>query len=165
MNEKKTLRRKLFDLGLSMARSGEHTDHRSIFAELRRPHRLLSRSVRAGISRRPQAIRHRLRRNPKERQVEINRDAYTVRRAGCGPHAAGMRKRSRRMKPRAAALVGCATMAVHTSGPALVPRRYSEASRTGTSPAGFPRFPRGPQCCCYRGSTDLSCWRGVQRTH
>ena len=44
------------------------------------------------------------------------------------------------MKPRAAALVGCATMAVHTSGPALVPRRYSEASRTGTSPAGFPRF-------------------------
>ena len=35
MNEKETLRRKLLDLGLSMARSGEHTDHRSIFAELR----------------------------------------------------------------------------------------------------------------------------------
>ena len=36
MNEKETLRRSLLDLGLSMARSGEHTDHRSIFAELRR---------------------------------------------------------------------------------------------------------------------------------
>ena len=36
MNEKETLRGKLLGLGLSMARSGEHTDHRSIFAELRR---------------------------------------------------------------------------------------------------------------------------------
>jgi len=36
MNEKETVRRKLLDHGLNMARSGEHTDHRSIFAELRR---------------------------------------------------------------------------------------------------------------------------------
>ncbi len=36
MNEQETVRRQLLDRGLSMARSGEHTDHRSIFAELRR---------------------------------------------------------------------------------------------------------------------------------
>lgn len=36
MNEKETVRRKLLDHGLNLARSGEHTDHRSIFAELRR---------------------------------------------------------------------------------------------------------------------------------
>ena len=36
MNEKETVRRKLLDDGLNMARSGEHSDHRSIFAELRR---------------------------------------------------------------------------------------------------------------------------------
>ena len=36
MNEKETVRRKLLDYGLNMARSGKHSDHRSIFAEIRR---------------------------------------------------------------------------------------------------------------------------------
>ena len=36
MNETETIRRKLLEEGLSMARTGQHTDHRSIFAELRR---------------------------------------------------------------------------------------------------------------------------------
>src|SRR5215207_8151635 len=93
------------------------------------PHRLLDRSVRAGISRRPQAIRHRLRRNPKERQVEINRDAYTVRRAGSGPHAAGMRKRSRRRKPQdRRSMFRVAAEATPKSTSAVL--RYSQAQIT-----------------------------------
>ena len=36
MNETETIRRKLLEEGLSMARTGQHTDHQSIFADLRR---------------------------------------------------------------------------------------------------------------------------------
>jgi hypothetical protein len=36
MNETETIRRKLLEEGLSMARTGQHTDHQSIFADLQR---------------------------------------------------------------------------------------------------------------------------------